>query len=180
MKRLIAPYPRHAKVDRVLESLEEDFYHDGLQTLAVAEEEPAVAEEDGEESSGSSDDAESDSDEPCGLTAVADDCTTASDDVIASASTNILPLSDKQADEVQNMHTMISALESSIAGLRATGNLRGVQVLELELTKERRRLRALTKESPAVAEAFFRYLAVEDQDDLARKRLCELQSKKKT
>ena len=54
-----------------------------------------------------------------------------------------------------------------------------MQVLELELAKERRRLRALTKESPAVAEAFLRFRAVEDQDALARKRLCELQSKKK-
>ena len=180
VKRLILPYPRRDKVDKVLNALEDDFYHDDVHNMAgVPEEEPAVAEEDGGESSGSSDDAESDYDEPGGLTAVADDCTTASDDVIASASADILPLSDKQADEAQNMHTMMSALESAIEGLRATGNLRGVQVLELELTKERRRLRALTQESPAVAEAFLRYRAVEDQDALARKRLCELQTKKK-
>ena len=145
----------------------------------VAEEEPAVAEEDGGEPSESSDDAESDYDEPGGLTAVADDCTKASDDVIESASTDILPLSDKQADEAQQIHTTMSALESAIEGLRATGSLRSVQVLELELTKERRRLRALTQESPAVAEAFLRFRAVEDREALARKRLCELQTEKK-
>ena len=50
---------------------------------------------------------------------------------------------------------------------------------ELELTKERRRLRALTQESPAVAEAFLRFRAVEDREALARKRLCELQTEKK-
>ena len=180
--RLILPYPRRDKVDKVLNALEDDFYHDDIHNLhGVAEEEPAVAEEDGGESSGSSDDAESDYDEPGGLTAVADDCTTASDDVIASASASadILLLSDKQADEAQNMHTTMSALESAIEGLKATGSLRSVQVLELELTKERRRLRALSQESPAVAEAFLRFRAVEDQDALARKRLYEQETKKK-
>ena len=54
-----------------------------------------------------------------------------------------------------------------------------MQVLELELTKERRRLRALTQESPAVAEAFLRFRAVEDQDAFARKRLHEQETKKK-
>ena len=182
VKRLILPYPRRDKVDKVLNALEDDFYHDDIHNLdGVAEEEPAVAEEDGGESSGSSDEAESDDDEPDGLTAVADDCTTASDDVIASASASadILLLSDKQADEAQNMHTTMSALESAIEGLRATGSLRSVQDLEIELAKERRRLRALSQESPAVAEAFLRFRAVEDQDALARKRLYEQETKKK-
>ena len=182
VKRLILPYPPRDKVDKVLNALEDDFYHDDIHNEGgVAEEEPAVAEEDGGVSSGSSVDEESDHDEPGGLTAVADDCTTASDDVIASASASadILLLSDKQADEAQNMHTTMSALESAIEGLRATGSLRSVQVLELELTKERRRLRALTQESPAVAEAFLRFRAVEDQDAFARKRLHEQETKKK-
>ena len=48
-----------------------------------------------------------------------------------------------------------------------------MQVLELEISKERRRLRALTQESPVVAEAFLRFRTVEDRDALARKRLAE-------
>ena len=139
----------------------------------VAEEEPAVAEEDGGEPSESSDDAASDYDETDGLTAVADDCTTASVDVIESASTDILPLSDKQANEVERIQTTLSGLESAVEGLRAIGSLRSVQVLELEISKERRRMRALTQESPVVAEAFLRFREVEDRDVLARKRLAD-------
>ena len=59
------------------------------------------------------------------------------------------------------------------------GSLRSVQVLETELAKERRRLRALTKEVPAVAETFFRFRTAEEQDDLAQKRLFELRKEKK-
>ena len=48
VQRLLTPYPRHVKVDRVLEKLEDDFFHDDIHNLAdVAGEEPAVAEEDG-------------------------------------------------------------------------------------------------------------------------------------
>ena len=137
IQRLITPYPRHAKVDRVLNNLEDDFFHDGIHALAdVIGEEPAVAEEDGGEPSESSDDATSDYDEPDGLTAVADDCTTASVDVIESASTDILPLSDNQAHEVDRIHATVSGLESAIEGLRALGSLRSVQILQLELSKD--------------------------------------------
>ena len=59
------------------------------------------------------------------------------------------------------------------------GSLRSVQVLETELAKERRRLRALTKEVPAIAETFFRFRTAEEQDALAQKRLFELRKEKK-
>ena len=174
VQRLITPYPRHGKVDRILDNLEDDFCHDELHALAdVAGEEPAVAAEDGGEPSESSDDAASDYDETSGLTAVADDCRTASVDVIESAITDILPLSDKQADAIDRIRTTLSELESALEGLRAIGSLRSVQVLQLEISKERRRLRALAQESPAVAETFLRYRDVEDRDALARKRLAE-------
>ncbi len=77
------------------------------------------------------------------------------------------------------MHTTIAGLESTLEALRAMGSLRSVQVLEQELAKERRRVRALTKESPEVAEAFFRFRTVEDQDALAQKRLFEQRKQKK-
>ena len=115
VKRLITPYPKHAKVDKVLEALGDDFYHDRLQDLDEGEDESAVAVEDGGAPSESSDDSgESDNDEPVGLTAVAVDANDepvgltavavgsaeASVDKIESTSTEILPLSDKQAEAV--------------------------------------------------------------------------------
>ena len=140
----------------------------------------AVAVEDGGAPSESSDDSgESDNDEPVGLTAVAGDSTEAPVDEIESTSTEILPLSDKQAEAVQQMRSSISGLESTLEVLRAMGSLRSVQVLECELAKERRRLRALTKEVPAVAETFFRFRTAEEQDALAQKRLFELRKEKK-
>ena len=78
-----------------------------------------------------------------------------------------------QANEVERIQTTLSVLESEVEGLRAIGSLRSVQVLELEISKERRRMRALTQTSPVAAEAFFRLRAVEDRDALARKRLAE-------
>ena len=118
-------------------------------------------------------------DEPVGITAVAGDSTEAPVDEIGSTSTEILPLSDKQAEAVQQMRLSISELESAREALRAMGSLRSVQVLEMELAKERRRLRALSKEAPVVAEAFLRFRAAEEQDSLAQKRLFELRKEKK-
>ena len=194
VKSLISPYPKHFKVDKVLEALADDFYHDRFQDVGE-EDGSAVAEEDGGAPSESSDDsgesvnedepvgltavAVDASDEPVGLTLVPGDSTEAPVDEIKSTSTEILPLSDKQAEAVQQMRMSISGLESTLETLRAMGSLRSVQVLETELAKERRRLRALTKEVPAVAETFFRFRTAEEQDDLAQKRLFELRKEKK-
>ena len=192
VKSLIKTYPKHLKVDKVLEALGDDFYHDGFQDMDE-EEESAVAAGDGGAPSESSDDSvESDNDEPVGLTAVAvdandepvgitavaGDSTEAPVDEIGSTSTEILPLSDKQAEAVQQMRSSISELESAREALRAMGSLRSVQVLEMELAKERRRLRALSKEVPAVAETFFRFRAAEEQDALAQQRFLNCGRKK--
>ena len=59
------------------------------------------------------------------------------------------------------------------------GSLRGVQCLESELAKERRRLRALIKETPAVADAFSRFRMIEDQDALLQRRLSDRQKQMK-
>ena len=42
VKRLIDPYPKHVRVDRVLENLGEDFYHDSIHRL-LKDDMPAVA-----------------------------------------------------------------------------------------------------------------------------------------
>ena len=76
VKRLIAPYPRHRKNDKILEVLGEDFYHDDLQDLH-SEEDPAVAEEGGGVPYESSDEGVVD-DEPEAHTAATVDDTNAS------------------------------------------------------------------------------------------------------
>ena len=115
VKRLITPYPPHKKVDKVLAALGEDFYHDSLQDLH-SEEDPAVAEEDGGVPSESSDEDVVD-DKPEAHTAVAVDDTNASIiEIEESAITESVPLSAAQADAVQQIHSSIAALESSLEG----------------------------------------------------------------
>ena len=60
----------------------------------------------------------------------------------------------------------MAALEGMIQGLQAIGSISGVQSLELELSKEKRKVRHLVAESPAVAEAFSRLRNAEDQQSL--------------
>ena len=179
VRRLITPYPPHRRVDAVLLALGEDAYHDDLQDFHCEKDDPAVAEEDGGVASESSDEDVSD-DEPVAHTAVAVDVTNASIvEIEKSASTESVPLSAKQADLVEQINSSISALESSLEGLRACGSLRSVQCLESELAKERRRKRALQKESPVVADAFLSFRMVEEQDALLQRRLGEQQQKRK-
>ena len=162
------------KVHKVLAALGEDLYHDSLQDLH-SEEDPAVAEEDGGVPSESSDEDVVD-DEPEAHTAVAVDDTNASIiEIEDSAITESVPLSAAQADAVQQIHSSIAALESSLEGLKSMGSLRGVQCLEWTLAKERRRLRALIKETPAVADAFTLFRMIEDHDALLLRRLSDRQ-----
>ena len=67
-------------------------------------------------------------------------------------------LSAAQADAVHQVRTVIAALESTIDNLKAVGVVRGVQCLETELHKERKRERDFARETPAVAEAFYEYV----------------------
>ena len=54
-------------------------------------------------------------------------------------------LSAGDADAVHKSQSTIAALQGTIEGLRAIGSVRGVQCIEAELTKERRKLRKLSK-----------------------------------
>ena len=60
--RLITPYPAHAKVDRILQNLGEDIYHDDVHCLADGADDTAVAEGDQEASGPSSDESDGDHD----------------------------------------------------------------------------------------------------------------------
>jgi hypothetical protein len=59
-----------------------------------------------------------------------------------------------QADEVHQVKSMQDALEATIECLRAIGSVRGVQCIEVELIKDKRKDRQLVKESPAVADNY--------------------------
>ena len=159
--RLITPYPERKKVDAILNRLGEDFYHDDIHALANGDglnDDLAVAEGDQEEAiESSSSDAD---DEP----AVADELP----DGAASAEIEkeSAPISAEQADSVHKARATMAALEGMIQGLQAIGSISGVQSLELELSKEKRKVRHLVAESPAVAEAFSRLRNAEDQQSL--------------
>ena len=70
-------------------------------------------------------------------------------------------MSVEQADQVLAVRCSIAALQGTIEPLRQQGLLRGVQALEAELQKQRRRERELVRENPAVAETFMRWRKAE-------------------
>ena len=177
IKRLITPYPPRKEVDQILAKLGEDFYHDEIQDILGNEDHAAVADD---AAVADLDDSISEPDEHALAddAAVADDAKVVHDVDTAVADGHegegmaIIPsLSASQADEVQRVEMTIAGLESTIESLRAIGSVSGVQSIELELKKERRRKRQLVKESPAVAEAFLQRRRAEEQNTLARKRL---------
>ena len=172
VRRLITPYPARAKVDRILAALGDDFYHDDVQALNDGGDDTAVAEGEQEAPSSSSDEDDGD-DEPAGHVgaAVAGDGENISGVERESTLMEIVPLSASQADAVHQVKVTIASLEATIESLRAIGSVRGVQGIEAELKQERRKERQLMKESPAVADAFFRLRRAEDQEFLKQRRL---------
>ena len=178
IRRLITPYPARKEVDRVLENLGEDFYHDDLDDLDDGGNDTAVAEGDQEAPDSSSDESDGD-DEPVRHVdaAVADDgektfgVAGAENAELESKDMEIVPLSAPQADAVHQVKTTIAVLEATIESLQAIGSVRGVQSIETELHKERRKERQLVQESPVVADAFLRLRRAEAQDALMKKRL---------
>ena len=163
VRRLIWQYPKHNKVDDVLQNLGEDFSHDAIHNLSDAEE------DDGDKSEA----AASDSD---GETAVAADCDNDSaagsdgDDVTAVAAVcdgplltdaadedvdkDIVPLGAKDAESVCESQLQVSALQASIDAIRQAGQLRVVHTMESQIKKFKRRERKLSSEKPVVPKAF--------------------------
>jgi hypothetical protein len=166
---LITPYAARQAVDRVLENLGEDFYHDDIHCLEFQDDDTAVAGE-GQEST------DSDCDKPeeeivaevAGESAEGVESAKPEDSRVDSAT-----LSPAQADAVHQAKATIAALEAHLEGLRAIGSVKAVQCIEAELTKERRKVRAFVKESPAVADAFLRLRRAEDQERLANNRIAD-------
>ena len=172
VKKLIMPYPARPKVDRIIERLGEDFYHDHIHSLADGVDDAAVAEGDHEEADSSSDDDDGDGEPTDNVpTAVAGGC----DDGAQGAGPEDshmegATLSAAQATKVHQVQATMAALESTLEGLRAIGSVRGVHCIEQELTKERRKVRLLVRDDPAVAEAFSRLRNAEANERLVSQR----------
>ena len=186
VRRLITPYPARQDVDRILANLGDTFYHDDVHALGDVDNDTAVAEGDQEAPHSSSDDSDGD-DKPIGHVdaAVAADgektfgVAGAEKTELDSKGMEIVPLSAPQADAVHQVKSTIAALEATIESLRDIGSVRGVQSIEAELKKERRKERQLVKESPAVADAFLRLRRAEAQDTLMKKHLAQQHNERK-
>lgn len=171
VQRLFIPYPKNKEVDEVLEKLGEHFYHDDIE--AVGEQDDG--QKTGAESCSSSEsEAEVDAAEEVEA-AVADKAGVAASEI---SDVEEVTLSVDQADKVQQVSVTIAALECHIEGLRSLGSLRAAQCVEAELNKERRKQRALLKDSPAVAAAFLQRRKAEAERDLKHRRMLEDQTER--
>ena len=182
VKRLIQPYPPREKVDRVLANLGEDYYLDAIHHIEDGEVDTAVA-----ETSSSSDGGDGD-DQPAGMADGENTCdgelgSTGMEIRPYTCGTNtgmeIEPLSASQIDAVHLSQTSIATLEAALESIKSIGNVSAVQSIEAEIAKERRRERELSKQSPAVADAFARLRSAEDLEYLCQKRALAEQKDRK-
>jgi len=179
--RLITPYPGRPAVDRVLQNVGEDFYHDDVHCLTNGDDDTAVAEGDQEAIASSSDKDDGD-DEPAEHVPAAvegEGVEGAESAELEGSSMEPAPVSAGEADALHKVKATMAALEATLEGLRAIGSVRGVQCIEAELAKERRKARQLVKDSPAVADAFLRLRRAEDQDRLMNKRIADQHRERK-
>ena len=181
VQRLIRAYPAHKKVDRVLANLGEDFYHDDIHCLEDGDDVTADAEVDQEVICPSSDE-DSGNDEPSEHVPAAvagQGAENSGSAELEGSGMESAPLSANEADELYKVKGTMATLEATIEGLRAIGQVRGVQFMEAELAKEQRKVRALVNESPAVADAFSRLRRAEVQERLMDKRVADQHKERK-
>ena len=164
VKRLITPYRHRREVDSVLEKLGEDFQYDDVHVLHDGGSDAAVA-DGGDETSEASDDGEVNDAAEHALAAVAGEGAADAGSAEAEGShVELETLSAEQADQTHRTEATITSLIATIEGLRAIGSVRGVQCIEVELAKKRRKLQTLVQESPVVADSFLRLRRAEDED----------------
>ena len=178
VERLITPYPPRPHVDKIIANLGEGAYLDEDEKGDDGEDaQAAVA--DTSESSG---DEGVDLDVPAGPVAPDDVSMLLEDDgeaaqaavaEVGETSAVSVALSAEQADQIHAIQINMSALQESIAALRAVGHLAAMQGLEIELAKERRRQRVLVQTCPAVAASFLQRRDAEEQETRRRKRLAD-------
>ena len=149
--------------------------------MTNGDDDTAVAEGDQEASDSSSDNDDGD-DAPTYHVpaAVAGECVEGAESAaIEDSRVESAPLSAGEADAVHKVKATMAALEATIEGLRAIGSARGVQCIETELAKERRKARLLARTSPAVADAFLRLRRAEDQERIVNKRIADQHRERK-
>ena len=180
VRRLITPYPANRAVDRILENLGDDFYHDDIHALTNGDNETAVAGVDdvSAESSNDGDDGGGESADHVSSVVAGGDV--ASTGIVEFAGPRVnSAVCPADADRLHATKATIAALEGTLETLRSIGAVRGVQCIELELLKERRKVRRLVTENTAVADVFSHLRRAEDQERLMQKRLADEQNERK-
>ena len=184
VRSLINPYPPRS-VDKVLNNLGEDFYHDDVHALLpVDDAADADAHSSADESAAASDpdDASSDTTDDPGLLDEADIAPDAPPDTETAShacadTTNVLDAD--VAAETHRVHETLATLETARDELKKCGLLKSAHHLESETRLVKRQARALAKQTPAVAGAFMRLRAAEQACDLERSRAREQQRERK-
>ena len=164
------PQPFRPVVDRNLDNLGQDIYHDDIHD--IIDDDAAGGDDAASDSSKASDNRDSD-DEPS-----ADDVAAVAGDDVPSVDIVAIECSPGQADAAHRAHSTIAALHETIDVLRTIGSVEGVQSIQHVLAKERRKARNLASDSPAVADAFLRLRKADD--DVMRKRIRRIDQIKQT
>ena len=168
VKRLITPYPKHEKHDNVLERLGEDFYHDSVHRLTGEAELSAVATEAayaeaGEDDATSDDEDSNEEREDFSKIAVAgDDLPAVAASEAIAPSKGFDPEHAGANQDVQQTMDRIHAMQGYLEGLRQIGCVQGVQAVEHELAKAKRKLRNITRDSESVRTEFSRLRRAEE------------------
>jgi hypothetical protein len=174
VQRLIQPFPAHRKVDRILANLGEDFYHDAIHDKHEGGDEDTDSDESMDmdiDAQGGGDTAEEQS-----VAAVAGESV---EGVESAEPEDSAAISTAQVDAVHKSRATIAALEIHTQGLRNMGQVRSAQVLEQDMKKERRKLRATMSQSPAVADCFMRLRNAEDQERIANNKMAAQHKERK-
>ena len=134
--RLTTPYPSRKDVDRVLEALGDDFYHDEIHDIDAEAAEVSDGSSDERDAQGAptgraGDGGANGADDEGANAAVADDACTE-----LARVQDQTPLTASQVDMVHQLQTSSAAMELATEGLRSAGQLQAARAVELELEKE--------------------------------------------
>ena len=154
VQRLIKPYPKHSKVDAILEKMQDD-------TLLDEGERPYQEEDGGGSATDEDDDGQSEGE---GAPGAADDAdmselpetpAAAGEETPAVAGTSAvaempapsaIDVSPDVAENITRSQQLIATFESAIESFKSVGAMHAVVNMECEIRKERRRMRGVCKE----------------------------------
>ena len=158
VKRLIKPYRKHKHIDAILEKMSDDTW--------VPEGEAVFVDDDAKSSSGSSDDegeeiAAADAADVIAVADAADEAeaegppdapssSAAAEGPGSTAAEMLVATDPASAEMLTKSQQLIATYESAIISLKDAGAMRSVVNLENEIKKEKRRMRAFSREDPEV------------------------------